>query len=58
MFPDGKSPKTVSCFYVWDDEKKDWIKIGSSIKCDLTTEKESVWNRFWRKIRSILKGIR
>lgn len=58
MMPDEKSSKMVGDFYVWNEGKQAWDKIGTAINFDLTVEKESVWKRFWRKIRSILKGIR
>lgn len=57
MFPDGKSSEKVVDFYVWNEGKQAWDKIGKSINFDLTVEKESAWKRFWRKIRSFLKGI-
>lgn len=57
MFPDGANSKTEGVFYVWDEGKQEWIKIGNLANAEIIGQKKSVWKRFWRKIRSLFKVV-
>lgn len=58
MIPDDANSKTVGVFYIWDEGKQDWIKIGNLAINETIGQKESICKRFWRKIRKLLKSIR
>lgn len=58
MVPDNESSKNMCVLYALDDGKNGWIEIGNLLEVDSTPEKESIFMRFGRKIKSTLKGIR
>lgn len=40
MFSDGSNSKTEGVFYVWDEGKQEWIKIGNLANAEIIGQKE------------------
>lgn len=59
MPPDVTKSKTIGALYIWDEGEQEWIKIAIADLENTETigQKDSVYKRFWRKIRSLFKVV-